>query len=103
MALNVWSICDRCGFKYYARSMRREATNLYVCENCYDGLYDRKRHPQNRSPTPRYESKKVPDGRPNADINDYVATELGFLLLTENGDAILVETLVWTPSQSVGG
>ena len=103
MALKVWSICDRCGFKYHARQLRQESTKLAVCEACYDGRFDIKRHPQNRPPPPRLESKRVPDGRAPDDINDYLLLEIGAHLLLENSDSILIDTKPWTITMTTGG
>lgn len=61
--MDMWSVCDRCGGDYKRRELRKETTNFVVCHACYDGLYDRKSHPQNKSPRPRRELKPVPDGR----------------------------------------
>ena len=94
MALNVWSLCDRCGQKYYRRQLRKESTNLVVCSSCYDGAYDLKKHPQNRPPRPRYESRKVPDGRPLQALDAYLALENGAYLLTEDSSNILVTSVV---------
>ena len=103
MALKVWSICDRCGFKYHARQLRQESTKLAVCEACYDGHFDIKRHPQNRPPPPRLESKRVPDGRAPDDINDYLLLEIGAHLLLENSDSILIDTKPWVITMTIGG
>ena len=100
MAMNVWSLCDRCGQKYYRRQLRKESTGLVVCESCFDGAYDLKKHPQNRPPRPRYESRKVPDGRPMASTTDYLAQENNALLLFEDGSQIIVTPVVWNPSMS---
>jgi ribosome-binding protein aMBF1 (putative translation factor) len=100
MALNVWSLCDRCGQKYYRRQLRKESTNLVVCSACYDGAYDLKKHPQNRPPRPRYESRKVPDGRALQNLDNYLALENNEYLLTEDGSNILVTPVVWNPSMS---
>lgn len=100
MAMNVWSLCDRCGQKYYRRQLHKESTGLVVCESCFDGAYDLKKHPQNRPPRPRYESKKVPDGRPMATAIDYLAQENSALLLMEDGNPIIVTQVTWTPSMS---
>lgn len=100
MLVNVWSLCDRCGQKYYRRQLRKESTNLVVCSACFDGAYDLKKHPQNRPPRPRYESRKVPDGRPQADTTMYLAKEDSGYLLTETGLNIIVTPTQWTPSMS---
>lgn len=42
--LGQWNvICDRCGFKFKARSLREEWTGLRVCGDCWEA-----RHPQER-------------------------------------------------------
>lgn len=98
--MNVWSLCDRCGQKYYRRQLRKESTNLVVCSSCYDGAYDLKKHPQNRPPRPRFESRKVPDGRAQASLINYLAQENGAFLLLENGGEIIVTQVTWNPSMS---
>lgn len=103
MGMDVWSLCDRCGQKYYRRKLRKERTGFVVCAACYDGAFDLKIHPQNRPPRPRYESKKVPDGRPLQTLDTYLAKEDGEYLLTEDGKNLLVTQVVWTPSQSLYG
>lgn len=100
MRMDVWSLCDRCGQKYYRRKLRKESTKLVVCPDCYDGRYDLRSHPQNRPPRARYESRKVPDGRPLQNLDSYLAQENSAYLLTEDGANILVTQVVWTPSQS---
>lgn len=100
MRMDVWSLCDRCGQKYYRRQLRKESTNLVVCNDCFDGAYDLKKHPQNRPARPRYESRKVPDGRQQADLTQYLAKEDSGFLLTENGLNIIVTPTQWNPSMS---
>jgi ribosome-binding protein aMBF1 (putative translation factor) len=63
--LDMWSVCDRCGFDYKRRDLRKETTNFVVCMSCYDGRFDKKSHPQNYSAKPRRELKQVPDARPD--------------------------------------
>lgn len=98
--LDMWSVCDRCGFNYKRRQLRKETTKFVVCQSCYDGKYDLKSHPQNRSPRPRRELLPVPDGRAQQDLTVYLAVETGGLLLTESGDEIIVTPIVWNPSMS---
>ena len=100
MALPVWSLCDRCGQKYYRRQLRKESTGLVVCSSCYDGAYDLKKHPQNRPPIRRLESRKVPDGRQQASLTQYLAQENNAFLLLEDGSEIIVTQVTWNPSMS---
>lgn len=37
----AWGICDRCGQRYYHRTLKKEWTNLLVCEECFE-----EKHPQ---------------------------------------------------------
>jgi hypothetical protein len=98
--LDMWSVCDRCGFNYKRRQLRKETTKFVVCHSCYDGKYDLKSHPQNRSPRPRRELLPVPDGRPQQGLTVFLSQENGGLLLTETGDSLIVTGVVWTPAQS---
>ena len=98
--LDMWSVCDRCGFNYKRRQLRKESTKFVVCHSCYDGKYDLKSHPQNKSPRPRRELLPVPDGRAQQDLTVFLSQENGGLLLTESGDSIIVTGGVWTPAQS---
>jgi hypothetical protein len=63
--LDMWSVCDRCGFDYKRRDLRKETTNFVVCYACFDGRFDKKSHPQNYSAKPRRELQQVPDARPD--------------------------------------
>lgn len=66
---DMWTVCDRCGFNYRRRDVRKETTNFVVCISCYDGRFDLKSHPQNKSPKMRQELKLVRNARP--DQTDY--------------------------------
>ena len=100
--MRVWSICDRCSFRYYSRQLVVESTGVLVCEACDDRNYDLKRHPQNRPARTRRELLAVPNGRNQQIPMDVLAMEDEGLLLTEDGYAIEVTGPVWTPSMSVG-
>jgi hypothetical protein len=63
--LDMWSVCDRCGFNYKRRDLRKESTNFVVCHSCYDGAFDLKSHPQNRPFKPRAELRLVPNSSPD--------------------------------------
>lgn len=38
---NHWAECQRCGFEYRQKELKKEWTNLIVCPDCYEP-----RHPQ---------------------------------------------------------
>lgn len=67
--MNVWTICDRCGFKVKRSEVRREANNFLVCQECYDGQYDSVRHPQNRVRVIGGDPKVYRDGRPDVHVS----------------------------------
>lgn len=41
--------CDVCGFEYPYRQLRMNSYGLLVCPEDYDGQYDLKNHPQNKT------------------------------------------------------
>lgn len=92
--LDHWSICDRCGFKYRRRQLRKEANNLVVCQTCYDGKYDSLRHPQNRPFRQRREMLPIPDARPQdqVPILSVALDGLDGFLLTEAGEILQFES-----------
>lgn len=99
---DMWSICDRCGFKYRRKQLKQESTGFVVCRRCDDGAYDLRRHPQNRPPPVRRESLPVPNGRADVNLTVYAGLENGEgFLLTEAGERILLTNAIWSPSQSV--
>ena len=55
MATNKRSkaMCDICGFVYAHRQMRLNSYGMLVCPTDWDGAYDLKNHPQNKSPNVR--------------------------------------------------
>ena len=99
--MRAWSICDRCGFKYYSTQMRMESTGYIVCHRCDDGAYDLKRHPQNRPFRPRPELREIPLATTDDSFDNFLAVETGELLVTESGDQIFATQKLWTPSMSV--
>ena len=36
-----WAICDRCGQRYYRKDLKKEWTQLIVCQSCFEP-----KHPQ---------------------------------------------------------
>lgn len=99
--MRAWSICDRCGFKYYSTQMRAESTGYTVCRRCDDGAFDLKRHPQNRPFRPRPELREVPLATTDDSFVNFLATESDEILLTEADAQILFTQKLWTPSMSV--
>ena len=47
---NVYALCDNCGFRYKLRSLKKTSYGTMVCPTDYDGAYDLKNHPQNKTP-----------------------------------------------------
>lgn len=100
--MKMWSICDRCGFKYRRGQLRWEGTNLYVCNSCHDGAYDRVRHPQNRAARPRAELRAVPNGRPqDGDLAFLVLSEDGAYIITEDGEFLETSTPTYDIRRSI--
>ncbi len=96
--MKVWAVCDRCGFEYSSRTMRRESTGMLVCRTCNDGRYDRLRHPQNRPAKPRLELQPDEKATPPIDTTPFLATQLWQFLVTEKDELIRVITLPWKPA-----
>ena len=78
---NIYGLCDTCGFRYKLNQLKKNSMGMMQCPNDYDGSYDLKSHPQNKSPRidERYFIKDArPD--PNTDRNgtwNSVATTFG--------------------------
>lgn len=47
------AMCDICGFVYAHRQMKLNSYGMLVCPTDWDGAYDLKNHPQNKSPNVR--------------------------------------------------
>lgn len=47
---NVFGICDVCGYRYRLNQLRKNSYGSMVCPTDYDGQYDLKNHPQNKTP-----------------------------------------------------
>ena len=61
--MDMWTVCDRCGFDYKRRDCRKETTGHVVCKACHDGAFDRKNHPQNKPARRMREQKVIPNAR----------------------------------------
>jgi hypothetical protein len=63
---NVLAICDTCGFRYKLNQLKKNSMGMMQCPKDYDGSYDLKSHPQNKSP--RIEERYfIRDARPEGD------------------------------------
>ena len=56
-------ICDVCGFMYPHRILKKNSYGLLVCPTDFDGAYDLKNHPQNKTPDVR-DDETIKDPRP---------------------------------------
>ena len=56
--------CDVCGFKYRLNQLKKTSYGAMVCPTDYDGAYDLKNHPQNKSPNVKKEVF-IRDARPD--------------------------------------
>jgi len=71
---NVFGICDTCGFRYKLNQLKKNTMGMMQCPTDYDGSYDLKSHPQNKSP--RIDERYfIRDARPEAN-NDRNSTWL---------------------------
>jgi|DEB0MinimDraft_6_1074348.scaffolds.fasta_scaffold16371_3 ribosome-binding protein aMBF1 (putative translation factor) len=61
---NVIQECQICGFEFRRSLMRLNSSGLLVCPEDYEGSYDYKSHPQNKSPDTRKEQPWVINARP---------------------------------------
>ena len=61
---NAKAMCDTCGFVYPMRIMRLNSYGLLVCPQDYEGRYDLKNHPQNKTPNVR-DDTRVQNARPD--------------------------------------
>ena len=64
------AICDTCGFRYPHRVLKMNSYGMLVCPTDYDGAYDLKNHPQNKTPDVR-DNPAIRNPRPelNAERN----------------------------------
>lgn len=62
---NVKAICDRCGFEYPLRELRKEWTGLMVCSSDLD-----KRPAEMTPPVVKAEGVPSPNARPDNQNND---------------------------------
>ena len=58
------AMCDSCSFVYDMRVMKLNSYDMLVCPECFEGNYDLKNHPQNKSADVR-DDTIVPNARPD--------------------------------------
>ena len=58
------AMCDTCSFVYDKKVMRLNSYNMLICPQCFEGNYDLKNHPQNKSADVR-DDTIVPNARPD--------------------------------------
>ena len=58
------AMCDTCSFVYDKKVMRLNSYNMLICPECFEGNYDLKNHPQNKSADVR-DDTIVPNARPD--------------------------------------
>lgn len=61
---NSLFVCDVCGFTYPYTSRRKSSYGTIQCDDCYDGAYDLKNHPQNFGPPLSEDPQGLEDPRP---------------------------------------
>jgi hypothetical protein len=59
----AYAICDICGFRYRYNQLRKNSYGMLVCSEDWEGSYDMKNHPQNKTPNVR-DSEFIKDPRP---------------------------------------
>ena len=58
------AMCDSCSFVYDMRVMKLNSYEMLICPQCFEGNYDLKNHPQNKSADVR-DDTIVPNARPD--------------------------------------
>ena len=58
------AMCDSCSFVYDKKVMRLNSYDMLICPECFEGNYDLKNHPQNKSADVR-DDTIVPNARPD--------------------------------------
>jgi hypothetical protein len=64
-------VCDVCGFEYPYRSLIKNSYGLLVCPSDYEGKFDLKNNPQNKSSNSR-DDEYIVDSRPHDELDIYV-------------------------------
>ena len=85
---NPYAICDRCGFRYFLKELRKEWNGLKTCPECYEP-----KHPQLEPRTNVIDPQAVREPRPD---NSVIPTD--FIVRTNVGLGI-IGSLITTPTQ----
>ena len=84
---NPYAICDRCGFRYFLKELRKEWNGLKTCPECYEP-----KHPQLEPRTNVIDPQAVREPRPD---NSVIPTD--FIVRTNVGLGI-IGSLITTPT-----
>tara|TARA_R110000751_G_scaffold26145_1_gene70380 strand:- start:1056 stop:1304 length:249 start_codon:yes stop_codon:yes gene_type:complete len=77
-ARQTLAICDVCGFRYKLKDLKKSSYGTMVCPSDFDGRYDLKNHPQNKSPrvmdvrTVKFPSRRSPMPETNVTVTDWL-------------------------------
>jgi hypothetical protein len=85
---NPWGICDRCGFRYYLKNLRKEWNGLKTCPECYEP-----KHPQLQPRTNIVDPQAVREPRPD------ISTIPNTFKLYTNVDLGIIGTELTTPTK----
>ena len=72
---NAKGICDTCGFEYPLRVLRMNSYGMMVCPEDFEGGFDLKNHPQNKTPNVR-DDETLRNPRPPLNNDRNVAWQL---------------------------
>jgi hypothetical protein len=75
---NALGICDVCGFRYRLKELKKNSYGMMVCTMDFEGAYDRKNHPQNKTPDVT-DDITVKDPRPRSPMPPTVVTVTDWL------------------------
>jgi|21_taG_2_1085346.scaffolds.fasta_scaffold25503_1 hypothetical protein len=89
---NPYAICDRCGFRYFLKELRKEWNGLKTCPECYEP-----KHPQLEPRTNVIDPQAVREPRPD---NSVIPTD--FIVRTNVGLGI-VGSVLTTPTEITSG
>ena len=85
---NPYAICDRCGFRYFLKELRKEWNGLKTCPECYEP-----KHPQLEPRTNVIDPQAVREPRPD---NSVIPSD--FIVRT-NVDLGIIGSVITTPTE----